>query len=62
MDAVLDDETGISELCAFFDGELFCGFVVLLNQGDITHIIYIAVPRSCAGADTAARRSALCAP
>lgn len=49
MDAVLDDETGISELCAFYDGELFCGFVVLLNQGDITHIIYLAVPEELRG-------------
>ena len=49
ISAVLDDETGISELFGFFDGELFCGFVILLNWGDIAHIIYLAVSEELRG-------------
>lgn len=43
LGAVLRDETGISELLGFFDGETFCGFVVMLHFGKYSHIIYFAI-------------------
>ena len=49
MNQVLRDETGISEMFSFFDGELFCGFVILLNWKNITHIIYFAVDDALRG-------------
>lgn len=32
-----------SEVFAFYDGEVFCGFACLLTYKNITHIIYIAI-------------------
>ncbi len=49
MDAVLCDETGISELLSFTEGETFCGFVVLLHYGRYSHIIYFAVDDALRG-------------
>lgn len=43
MDMVLKDTTGISELYSFMEGEAFLGFVIMLNYGALTHIIYFAV-------------------
>lgn len=49
LDAVLNDKSGISELLGIFEGDMFCGFVILLNFKDITHIIYFAVEESMRG-------------
>lgn len=49
LDAVLNDKSGISELLGIFEGEKFCGFVILLNIKDITHIIYFAVEEHMRG-------------
>lgn len=46
LGAVLRDETGISEVLSFFDGETFCGFVVMLHYGRYSHIIYFAIEES----------------
>ncbi len=40
---------GAGELLAFFEGECFTGFVYLLSLGDITHILYFAVPAELRG-------------
>lgn len=37
------------EMCAFYDGYLFCGFAFLLNCGDISHIIYLAIMEEMRG-------------
>ena len=31
------------DFMAFYDGEMFCGFFMLMTQGDITNILYLAV-------------------
>lgn len=31
------------DFAAFYDNEIFCGFFMLMTQGDITHILYLAV-------------------
>ena len=49
LDALIDDETGVGELLALYDGALFCGFACLLNWTDISHIIYIAVDEPLRG-------------
>ena len=49
MEVVLNDKSGISELFSFFDGGVFCGMAVLLNLGDISHIIYFAVAEGMRG-------------
>lgn len=41
--ALLQDPMGCGDFMAFFDGDTFCGFAVLLTHGDITHILYIAI-------------------
>ena len=38
-----------AETMALYDGELFCGFAVLLNGRDISHIIYFAIEESLRG-------------
>ena len=43
MNMVLKDTTGISELYSFMEGATFLGFVIMLNYGELTHIIYFAV-------------------
>lgn len=40
---MVNDGEGALELFACYDGDEFCGFVCLLNNGDISHIIYFAV-------------------
>lgn len=46
MEAVLGDKTGVSELLSFFDGEVFCGFIIMLHYKNLSHIIYFAVEDS----------------
>lgn len=43
LEAVLCDQTGISEMLCFFDGEIFCGFVIMLHYDNYSHIIYFAI-------------------
>lgn len=31
------------DFMAFYDGGMFCGFFILMTQGDITNILYLAV-------------------
>lgn len=38
-----DEKQGHIEMYAFYDDELFCGFAVLLNCNDISHIIYFSI-------------------
>lgn len=40
---LLDDSTNCSEVFAFYEGEMFCGFMSLLTFGDISHIIYFSM-------------------
>lgn len=40
---LLQDTSGCSEIISFYDKNLFCGFACLLNQRDLTHIIYFAI-------------------
>ncbi|MBR6090746.1 MAG: GNAT family N-acetyltransferase [Anaerolineaceae bacterium] len=37
---------GDGELFAFLDGDLFAGMIYLLSYGDITHILYLAIPEN----------------
>ena len=46
---LLRDKTGRSQVLSFFDGEVFCGFACLLNDEDITHIIYFAIDEDLRG-------------
>ena len=39
----LSSDNRAFEITAIYDGELFVGFVVTLNSGDISHILYFAV-------------------
>ena len=41
--ALLQDPLGCGDFMAFYDGDIFCGFAVLLTHGDLTHILYIAI-------------------
>lgn len=43
LELLLTDSSDCSEIYAFYDCDIFCGFVSLLTYGDITHIIYFAV-------------------
>lgn len=43
LTTLLEDNFGCSEIFAFYDKEVFCGFISLLNYKDICHIIYFAV-------------------
>lgn len=40
---LLEDPTGTSDVFAFAEGGVFCGFVCLLTWKDLTHIIYFAM-------------------
>lgn len=40
---LLNAPRSIAEIVALYDGELFCGFAVLLNVKDISHITYFAI-------------------
>lgn len=46
---LLDDPTGCSQVYAFFLENTFCGFMSLLNDADISHIIYFAVEPALRG-------------
>ena len=46
---LLHDDAGMSEVVAFYDGTLFCGFACLLTDEDITHILYFAIEDSLRG-------------
>lgn len=46
---LLDDESNCSEIFAFYDNEIFCGFISLLTHDDISHIIYFAVDENLRG-------------
>lgn len=46
---LLEDTSGSSEVIAFYDNTLFCGFACLLTQQDITHIIYFAIDDNLRG-------------
>lgn len=43
LDAVLRDDTGISELLSFSEDGGFAGFAITLSCGGYTHLIYFAV-------------------
>lgn len=40
---LLDDNSNCSEIFAFYDNELFCGFISILTTNDISHILYFAI-------------------
>ena len=46
---LIKDKTGHGEVLAFYDDAIFCGFVCLLTNKDICHIIYLAVKDSLRG-------------
>ena len=48
---ILSGSSGAGELLGFYEGGAFAGFAALLNLGDITHIIYLAIAeeRRCRG-------------
>ena len=39
---MIKNENGHYETFGFYKDEAFCGFAILLNSGDISHILYIA--------------------
>lgn len=43
LNILLEDNSGYSEIFAFYDKEAFCGFISLLIYKDICHILYFAV-------------------
>lgn len=43
---LLDDSTNCSEVFAFYEDGLFCGFMSLLTMGDISHILYFSIEES----------------
>lgn len=43
---LLDDKNKCSEIFAFYDKDIFCGFISLLTYKDISHIIYFAIDKS----------------
>ena len=49
LELLAQDETGISEILAFYEGQKFCGFACLLVAMKIAHIIYIAMEESQRG-------------
>ena len=49
MERVLDDATGISEMFGFYEAGALAGFAILLNWGDMAHIIYFAVEENMRG-------------
>ena len=40
---MLNSQNRSTEVLALYDGELFCGFAILLNGLEISHIIYLAI-------------------
>lgn len=40
---LLDDSSNCSEIFAFYDNGIFCGFISLLTNDDISHILYFAI-------------------
>lgn len=46
---LLDDSTNCSEIFAFYEDSIFCGFMSILTWGDISHIIYFAMDASLRG-------------
>ena len=49
LETLLDDESGAGEVLAALDGEAFIGLAILLTHGDLTHILYFAVPPALRG-------------
>ena len=49
LETLLDDESGAGEVLAALDGEAFIGLAILLTHGDLTHILYFAVPSALRG-------------
>ena len=49
IERVLDDATGISEMFGFYEAGALAGFAILLNWGDMAHIIYFAVEENMRG-------------
>lgn len=43
LKAIIEDATGVSDTIAFYDKNVFCGFAILLDYKDISHIIYFAI-------------------
>ncbi|MDD3174181.1 MAG: GNAT family N-acetyltransferase [Herbinix sp.] len=46
---LLRDSSDNSEVIAFYDGTIFCGFACLLTYQDITHIIYFCIDDTLRG-------------
>lgn len=49
LSPLLQDLSESSEVIAFYDNNLFCGFACLLTYRDITHIIYFAIEDTLRG-------------
>lgn len=40
---IVEDSSGVSDMIAFYDRDIFCGFAILLDYKDISHITYFAI-------------------
>ena len=60
LSALLEKDAS-SGLFACYDGEVFCGFYAALSFGDITHILFLAVPEALRGCGYGTRLLALIA-
>lgn len=49
LDTLINDKTGVSEMLVYTEGDTFVGFISLLTEGDIAHIIYFAVEEALRG-------------
>lgn len=49
FDNLMTMGNGKSEIIALYDGDIFCGFVSLLNGNVISHIIYFAIEEELRG-------------
>lgn len=49
FDSLMTMGDGKSEIIALYDGDIFCGFVSLLNGNVISHIIYFAIEEELRG-------------
>lgn len=49
LGTLINDRTGVSDLLAYTEDDTFVGFVSLLTEGDIAHIIYFAVEEALRG-------------
>lgn len=43
LDDILDDKSKTGEIYSYYDKDEFCGYACILNEADISHIIYFAV-------------------